>query len=187
MNTKILIPVKPHIRHYLMVTHGSHLLLSEQGYIPSFIISKLRKPDKKNAWQIKPSPNLIDDLKYVAYPVYISESYFNKYGSYIAEKEIKNFNNAVDDLLREEMYRFCHHPNATDDVVDYNIQRFLDWYGFPPDVLPFDNLKRWYYRERLRIANRVHELEPFKPDMILTLKADLKAEILECTNQLSIF
>jgi hypothetical protein len=187
MNVKILIPVKPHIRHYLLITHGEHLLLSENGYIPSFILGKLRKPEKKNSWQIKPSADLIDGKTFLSFPVYVSESYFFKYGGYIGEKAIKSFNNAVDDLLREEMYRWCHHPNSTDMVVDFNIQRFLDWYGFPADVLPFDNMKRWYYRERLRIQERRHTLEPFTPDIILALKADFKEGKTIDVSQLEMF
>lgn len=169
MSAKILLPVRAHIKKYLQRTHGSHLEVCDRGYAPFLILSLLEKHKKLDPAKVRPSQKLIDERKYFGYPVYVGDSYERTRGLYISNKNIEHFNDALDDLLREEMYRYVNHPNNIDQVVDYNIIRFRDWYGITEDELPFDNLKRWYYRERERLQHRTASLTPpFSPQFTLT-------------------
>ncbi|MNK53035.1 hypothetical protein D3C87_719860 [compost metagenome] len=170
MSAKILLPVKAHVKKYLERTHGSHLEVSDRGYAPLLLFRLLEKHKKQDPGTVRPSQKLIDDRKYFGYPIYIGDTNERKCGLYISNDSIKDFNEAIDDLIREQMYWFIHHPNSTDKVVDYNINRFRDWYGITEDELPFDNLKRWYYRERGRLTLRIENLiPPFTPQLTLNL------------------
>jgi hypothetical protein len=55
-----------------------------------------------------------------------------------------------------------------DKVIDFNIRRFIDLYGFSEDDLPFENLKRWYFRERERINKRLNARTEHEYAMMLS-------------------
>jgi len=167
MSARILLPLWPHVKQYLTVQYGKEMALSDRGTVSFLLCQMLEKHKKKDPATVRPSQKLIDNLKYFGYPVFVGDSYEASRGLYLDNKKIIKFNEAVDDMIREEMYRWCQHPNATDDVVDFNINRFRDFYGFSEDDLPFGNLKRWYYRERPRLEKRSTEKPDTKPQLIL--------------------
>lgn len=149
----IRIPVYRHVHRYLQVHHGEHIYASGRNYASVLIRSMLRKFDKKEPWKQRPS----DKLQLGAtFDVIIGRMGLERLGAYISNEDILKFSKAIDLLIRQEMYRWCQHPNATDHVIDFNIRRFLDFYGFPEDDLPFDNMKRWYFRERERLNQRLN-------------------------------
>ncbi len=147
-----------------------------RGYVPLLLLKMLQKFAKKDPGTVRPSQKLIDNINYLGFPVYIGSSIYNKNGAYISNEDLKKFNDAVDDMIHDELYRWCHHPNATDMVVDYNIQRFLDFYGFSEDELPFGNVKRWYYRERERMNDRTKQIEPFTPTVTIEYSEEPKGK-----------
>ena len=170
MGAKILLPVKAHVKKYLLYTHGPQLDVSARGYLPFLILKMLEKHKKQDPSKVRPSQRLIDGKIFISYNVYVGDKYEKTL--YISNANILHFNDCIDDLLREEMYRYIHHPNATDECVDYNIKRFREMYTISEDELPFDNLKRWYYRERERINTRLKAPEPFKPQMTLSFSKE---------------
>ena len=174
MGAKILLPVKAHIKKYLEHTHGKQMEVCDRGYAPFLLLSLLEKHKKKDPGKVRPGQKLIDNLKYFGYPIYVGPKYEDIKGTYISNFNIFRFNDCLDDLIREEMYRYVNHPNATDDVVDFNILRFRDLYNISEDDLPFDNLKRWYYRERERITGRKNNAAPFEPQYTLSFSKEEK-------------
>lgn len=168
MGAKILLPVKAHILKYLVQTYGHNLEVSSRGYAPFLILSLLEKHKKLDPAIVRPSQKLIDNKYYFGYPVYIGDSELNSKGAYISTYNIKRFNDCMDDLFREDMYRFCNHHKSIDNIVDYDILRFREMYNISEDELPFDNLKRWYYRERIRISNRRNWKPLQEPQLIIT-------------------
>lgn len=169
MGAKILLPVKAHIKKFLEYCHGNQMEVSDRGYASFLLLLMLEKHKKQDPRTVRPSQKLIDHKNYFPYPVYIGSNYENSKGLYISTANIKRFNETVDDFFREQMYSFINHPNSTDKVVDYDIIRFRDMFGISEDELPFDNLKRWYYRERLRIVSRRNFTPPFTPQYTLSL------------------
>ncbi|MNL18009.1 hypothetical protein D3C87_1391320 [compost metagenome] len=127
----------------------------------------LEKHKKGDPAVIKPNQKLIDDKRYFGFPVYIGDIYEKSVGLYLSHNKIKKFNTAIDNALREEMYYWCNHPNATDHHTDFNIVRFRDMYNITEDELPFDNLKRWYYRERKRLHDRASQQKVYNPQFEL--------------------
>jgi len=99
---------------------------------------------------------------------------------------ILEFNESIDLTIKLEMFRWCHHPNAYFKEVDYNIKRFIDFYEFSEDDLTFDNLKRWYYRERQRISSRKPR-EPKEPDLTIPVLMTYLPEIPSKELQLAMF
>ncbi|RYD76891.1 MAG: hypothetical protein EOP55_10490 [Sphingobacteriales bacterium] len=169
MGAKILLPVRAHIKKYLEYTHGNQMEVSDRGYASFLLLQMLEKHKKQDPGTVRPSQKLIDHKNYFAYPVYIGNNYENSKGLYISTANIKRFNDTIDDLFREQMYAYINHPNSTTGVVDYDIVGFRELYGISEDELPFDNLKRWYYRERLRIVSRKNWTPPFVPQFTLSL------------------
>jgi hypothetical protein len=100
--------------------------------------------------------------------VVIGREGIQRLGGYLTNADILKFSQAMDLLIRQEMYRWCQHPNATDHVIDFNIRRFIDLYGFSEDDLPFENLKRWYFRERERINKRLNARTEHEYAMMLS-------------------
>lgn len=167
MSARILLPLWPHVKRYLTVQYGPEMAISERG-MPSLLLASLLEKHKKNdPSTVRPNQKLIDGKKFIGYPVFVGDSYEQKRGLYLSAIKIKQFNEAVDDMFREEMYRWCNHPNSTDGTVDFDIYRFRDFYGISEDEMPFDNLKRWYYRERIRLVERSAPKDPTTPQLEL--------------------
>lgn len=169
MGAKILLPVRAHVKKYLEHTHGNQMEVCDRGYAPFLLLSMLERHKKQDPGRVRPSQKIIDHKNYFGYPIYIGTKYENSRGLYLSKFNIDKFNDCIDDLFREEMYRFANHPNATDQVIDYNIIRFREMYNIYEDELPFDNLKRWYYRERKRLTERINYQPPFEPQFTLSL------------------
>ena len=167
MSARIMLPLWPHIKRYIQVQYGREMALSDRGIVSFLLLNMLEIHKKGDPGTIRPNQKLIDDKKYVGYPVFIGDSYEASRGLYLSRKKIIDFNEAIDDLFREEMYRWCNHPGSVDGKVDFDIVRFRDFYGITEDELPFDNLKRWYYRERERLHKRSSDKAATTPQLHL--------------------
>ncbi|WP_316743402.1 hypothetical protein [Pedobacter antarcticus] len=167
MSARIFMPLQAHVKRYLTIQFGKELYLSELGVVPFLLYNMLEKHKKGDPSKIKPSQKLIDNKKYFGYPVFIGDKIERTRGLYLSNEKLKIFNDAVDNLIRDEMYRWCNHPGSIDGKVDFDIVRFRDMYGITEDELPFDNLKRWYYRERERLAHRKNEVITEEPQLTL--------------------
>jgi hypothetical protein len=168
MSARILLPVLPHIKKYLQIQYGKEMAVSDRGVVSFLLLNMLEKHHKKDPSQVKPSQKLIDDKKYFGYPIYIGDNYERSKGLYLSKSNMIRFNESVDDMLREEMFRFCKNPGYNIFEVDKNIVCFRDFYGITEDELPFENLKRWYYRERARLEDRAKVEIQYEPQLILS-------------------
>lgn len=168
MSARILLPCRAHIKRYLTIQYGKELCLSDRGVVSCLLLNMLEKHKKEDPSMVRPNQKMIDDIKYFGYPIYVGDVYEVDRGLYLSDKKIKQFNEGIDDMIREEMYRWCNHPGSIDHKVDYDIVRFRDMYGITEDELPFDNLKRWYYRNRERLDKRGRQERRFEPQLTLT-------------------
>ncbi len=168
MSARILLPVWPHIKKYLEIQYGKEMDLHDRGVVSFLLLNMLEKHKKADPATIRPSQKLIDGKNYFAYPVFIGDKIEKSHGLYLSKEKIKKFNDSVDDALREEMFWWCQHPGSIDHIVDFDIIRFRDKYGITEDELPFDNLKRWYYRNRERLNDRGRIEKHFEPQLELT-------------------
>lgn len=179
MSNLIRLTVEPHVQTYLQHLYGPQLILSDDNII-NFFLKRIMEPfDKVDPSKFRPCRKYdlggwID--------IYVSDAMLRKYGGYISSENIKGFSRSIDHMIKQEMYRWCHHPNRTDDLVDYNIRRFIEYYKFSEDDLTFDNLKRWYYRERERLNKRKVEVR----DTILTIPMMIK-EVIASNTQTALF
>lgn len=164
MQTAVRIPVLPSVRLYLIYHYGDRIIVSERDYPATLLRRMLEKHSKEDPSQVRPSQKL--ELG-ATIDLFIGKREFNTLGAYISNENIRLFSELIEEHIKQEMYRFVNHPNRQDDVVDYNIRRFQDLYGFDEDDLSFDSLKRWYYRERERIKKRLSKAESFTPDLFL--------------------
>lgn len=151
MSDIVRITVKPHVKRYLTYQFGAILFISDRNYAAGLLRAMFEPFAKDDPGRIR--PNLKHSLG-DTYDVCMGETGLRTYGGYLSGEKLKLFSDSIDLMIKQEMYRWCHHPNATDLVVDYNIRRFQDFYGFQEEHLSFDNLKRWYYRERKRLEER---------------------------------
>jgi hypothetical protein len=168
MSARILLPVKAHVKKYLEVQYGKEMDLNDRGIMALLVRSLLRHHKKQDPATVRPSQKLIDNKKYFPYPVYIGDKIVRSNGLYLDNETIKKFNESVDDAIREEMFWWCQHPGSIDHIVDFDIVRFRDKYNMTEDDLPFDNLKKWYYRERKRLLDRGRIEKRFEPQLELS-------------------
>jgi hypothetical protein len=168
MDAKFLIPVLPHVLKYLQKHYGQIMAISSRGPAPTMLLGLLTKHDKLDPSKVRPSQKLIDNKIYFPYPVYVGANILKTRGAYITPGNLERFNDAIDDLIREQMFHYVSHPNAPFKEVDYNIRHFQEINGFTEDDLPFDNLKRWYYRERQRFADRLNFVPKREPQLVLS-------------------
>ncbi|HWK58721.1 MAG TPA: hypothetical protein VNQ80_15365 [Parapedobacter sp.] len=166
MSDIVRITVKPHVRRYLLVQFGPQLLISDRNYAAGLLRSMFEPFAKDDPGRIRPClKHSLGEM----YDVCMGETGLRKYGGYLSAEKLKLFSEAIDLLIKQEMYRWCHHPDAPDTKVDYNIRRFQDFYGFQEEHLSFDNLKRWYYRERQRLEVRTGVDENGKPGLVIPM------------------
>ncbi|HCU45594.1 MAG TPA: hypothetical protein DF610_12715 [Sphingobacterium sp.] len=167
MSNLIKLTVKPHVETYIKVMFNcSPLVLSDNNQI-TLLLKHIFEPFcKSDPHRIRPSRkySLGGEIE-----IYVSDGLLKKYGGYISDGNIKSFSDAVDLMIKQNMYSWCHAHNKPDDYVDYNIKRFIDFFEFSEDDLTFDNLKRWYYRERERLSKRKKELKPIELSFSLLL------------------
>ncbi|TXI14826.1 MAG: hypothetical protein E6Q66_04725 [Pedobacter sp.] len=151
----IRIPVYPHIRRYLVAQYGPRIYSGEPNYAALLFNGIFKVPTKNGA---------VDDSSPVflgaTYDFVISWNNFHARDRAVAfsTRNFKRFNTAIDKLIRQELFKWCEHPNASFKETDHNIRSFLDYYGFSEDELPFLNMKQWYFRERRKQSTRLNPL-----------------------------
>lgn len=165
MQNLIRITVQPHVGAYLRLHFGDRMSLSDKNLICMALRNLLEPFDKLDPFQIKGQrKEALGDF----FEVYISDNLLRKLGGHLSNESIMAFNESVDLIIKQDMYRWCQHPNADHKQVDYNIKRFIAFYGFAEDDLTFDNLKRWYYRERERIKKRTGVWDKPEAGLVIT-------------------
>ena len=167
MSARIYLPVEAHIKKYLTIQYGQVLEVSSIGTVPYMIYLMLEIHKKMDPALIRPNQKLIDNKKYFRYELYIGDGIESSRGLYLSNDRIKKFNVTLDNMMREDMFRFCEMPDDQEHRVDYNIVRFREKYGITEDEMPFENLKKWYYRERIRLKEHVRVEKRFEPQLEL--------------------
>lgn len=183
MQNLIRITVEPHVATYLRHHFGVRMSLSEKNIISTILINLFEPFDKVDPFLLK---NQIKESLGDFFDVYINDSMLKKHGGHLSNKSISVFNESVDLIIKQDMYKWCHHPNADFKEVDYNIKRFIDFYEFD-DHLNFDNLKRWYYRERKRIEKRNKKVLDSEPVLTIPIYITKFPEPAKGSKQLQIF
>lgn len=166
MSDIVRITVRPHVKKYLVHHYGETLMINDHNY-PALLLRALFQPfDKIDPSKVRPS---LKESLGEFYNIGMGETGLKRYGGYLSNDSLKGFSRAIDLLIKQEMYRWCQHPNRVDEVVDYNIVRFREYYDFQDEELTFDNLKRWYYREGERVKRREARVSKITPQMTLNL------------------
>lgn len=151
--TLIRISVYPHIRKYLLHHYTEGVLNpSVRGGLSTLLINLLQPVPKIDPAGYKPPLR----VKYgETYSFRMTPHLLGKYGNYISSDNVRRFNELVLDLIHGELYRLVTLMAELNYNTDQAIRKFQELYDFSEDELPFENLKRWYYRERSRKCLRV--------------------------------
>jgi hypothetical protein len=165
----IRISVFPYIRKFLMYHYGETFFVTDRGYIPGFVLNALERPVKVDPAAFKKKDKIIYG-EFIG--VQVGASTARKKGNMISGENVKLFNEVVHDLIHEQMYQYVSLLNKTGCQVDDSIRNFQEAMGFTEDELPFENLKRWFYRERKRLELRkmIQNTEP--PQLTLNYFAE---------------
>jgi hypothetical protein len=175
----IRLPVKPFIKKYLNRQFGKELKLSDPNFFSGLIKGNLKKFEKGNPIVQRNNNKLIDGINFLGYDIFIGEGIYRERGAFIATKDILFINEAIDNLICRSMYDWIYSPASPHKEVDYNIIAFRDMYDISEDELPFDNLKRWFYRERIRMQQRADYLIPDRENqLIIDFKYDPEKPII---------
>ena len=160
----IRLSVHPCIRKYLLFHYAEPFFVTERGWAPACLLNMLERVTKVSAGKLLKKDKIIYGE---TIGLLVGEATVRKYGSHISSENVKLFNEAVLDQIYEEMYRLITQMKHDRFQVDDTIRGFLSFYRFTEDELPFDNAKRWYYRERERLAARAAESRVVHPQYTL--------------------
>ncbi|GAA4327505.1 hypothetical protein GCM10023149_30940 [Mucilaginibacter gynuensis] len=167
----IRLSVYPYIRKYLLFHYSEPFFVTENGFAPAFIYNALEHMPKVNPADVRKKDKIIYG-EFIG--VLVGEGTLRKKGSLVSSDNVKRFNSVVADLLHEEMYRLITQLKKAGYQVDETIREFQAMYGFTEDELPFENLKRWYYRERMRLDERAKERREVHPQFTLNFFEEAK-------------
>lgn len=153
MSNPILIRVSvyPYIRKHLLYHYSEPFFVTERGYVPGFLENALEPVTKVDPAKVK-KKDKVEYGEFIGF--YVGAATVRKRGNVVSSHNVKLFNEVMADLIHEEMYRFITQLKTLGCQVDDSIRSFQAMYNFTEDELPFENLKRWYYRERERINMR---------------------------------
>ncbi|MES2810030.1 MAG: hypothetical protein V4619_15470 [Bacteroidota bacterium] len=168
----IRISVYPFIRKYLLHHFSEPFFVTENGYIPAYILNALEPMPKVKAADFVKKDKIIYGA---TIGVLVGEGTLRKKGSLFSSENVKRFNTVVQDLLHDEMFNLITQLGKAGYQVDATIREFQAMYGFSEDELPFDNLKRWYYRERKRRDDRAAERATIEPQFTLNFFEEAKS------------
>jgi hypothetical protein len=169
----IRISVYPYIRKFLMYHYGETFFVTDRGYIPGFVLNALERPVKVDPAAFKKKDKIIYG-DFIG--VQVGAATARKKGNIISGDNVKLFNEVVADLIHEQMYLHVSLLNKNGCQVDDSIRNFQEMHGFTEDELPFENLKRWYYRERQRLEMRKMIQATEEPQLTLNFFAEKPTE-----------
>ena len=144
MSNIIHLPVYPHVRQYLGKHYGSCLYLHERHYACSLLKLLLKNQNHKFEKSAKES-----QLGAV-YPFVLGKGVKEEYGQYLSRHDIISFSKTIENLILKELFKWVNHPFCPEDKIDFAIKEFINFYDFSEDDFPFSQLKRWFFRERIR-------------------------------------
>jgi hypothetical protein len=169
----IRISVHPYLRKYLLHHFSEPFFVTEPGYIPAFIYNALEPMPKVAAGAIVKKDKIIYG-DFIG--VMVGEGTLRKKGSLVSSDNVKRFNTVVQDILHDEMFNLITQLKKAGYQVDDTIREFQAMYAFSEDELPFENLKRWYYRERKRRDDRAAERRTIDPQFTLNFFEEAKQQ-----------
>ena len=179
----IRLSVYPYIRKYLLYHFTEPFFVSERGYIPGYIENTLKHPPKLH-------PSELRKLCKVDYGSYfdfaVGPGIVAKKGCFLTSDDVVKINEVISDLIHDEMFRLITSLSKAKYQVDDSIREFQVMYGFDEDELPFENLKRWYYRERLRVEARKAKTKDVSPQLILCYFEEVASQKQTFTSQMAI-
>lgn len=167
---KIILPVKPHIRKYMHILYGYPVLIDQNKFIGSIIISLLQK---------KSLPTGINMEYRKQRRMYLTaqvECFATIYryqdnGLNLTEDHILAINRLMENQFNDDLYRWMLHKSNPGDVrvKGYNkaMRSFMHYYCLEEDVdITFEALKKAEYRRRTHIENnRKKLLQEFVPNI----------------------
>lgn len=157
------IPTKPYLKRYLHFRYPQPYRISLADSFGVFLYHILRRQTYRVAHQP------IAANFSVKYSIKIGKWYLDSKGvCYLTNSTIVLFNNFVESMLREELYKHLEscelHYAATAEIYNLKtspfttkagILNFLDKYNIDQQELSYQTLKKDYYRYKLKKQNKL--------------------------------
>lgn len=137
------IPVKPHVRNYLLRFYGSEeIFLTESDTVGKFLIPML-EPKRKAELPLRYNKDNV-------ITVCLGNRKSINYKLWLPMWKAQQFNSFVDRLIKEKFYSYISGAQSISDKVkiDELIRKFEIEYNLSDTSLSFSTLKRMYYRNR---------------------------------------
>lgn len=134
----ISIPVKSHVKKYLVKRYGSVHQVTKKSFIGLFLLEMLQR---------KVEPPMREVKKETNYDIHVPEFYFNKKGYHVDHVKLKFLSVCLERLFFEDFYHFVDNemlkekPNARE-----SIKFFLSVYEIQEDELKLESMYRNYQR-----------------------------------------
>lgn len=156
MYFKITVPVKPHIRQFILRYHPKEpVRLSLETFIGKILAGHMTKKNVNGDEQYREMTQTIT--------FEFNEKYAMVFGHSINKSQAYQFNCIIDDIMREVL--FAQLDIATIYKIQYKtvIDNFQEEYGFDEDEhISYDTLKKDYYRWRKKMGKDTSSSRGFK-------------------------
>lgn len=139
------IPVKPHVKKYLLKQYGSaNFSLTETDVIGKYLIPMLEPKKKANLPLRYNKDNVVT--------VFLGGNKTFNYKIWLPMWKAQQFNTFVDRMIKEQFYIYLAGARSVTERVkiDEVIRKFESEYDLHDTSLSFATLKRMYYRSRDR-------------------------------------
>ncbi|UOX32406.1 hypothetical protein LXD69_10115 [Flavobacterium sediminilitoris] len=134
----INIPVKVHVKKYLVKRYGSKHTITKKSFIGLFILELLER---------KVEPHMKNTSKECSYDIEVSEFYFNKRGFYVDHVKLKFLGICLEKLFLEDFFNFIDLEMRKENAnARKSIKFFLSINDIQEDELKLESIYRSYQR-----------------------------------------
>lgn len=142
---EIEIPVRRHIKQYLEQKYGAPAKMERKHLEGSFLYELIEDPSRERDCDVGEFSSVINVL--------LPDRVLMRRGHYLTKTQVATFNAFIDNFIKEEMLKHIHlilrlnpHLEIRLAILDYQQQ-----YQMSDDYLPYETIKKHYYRHRMRL------------------------------------
>jgi len=135
---EINIPVKHHVKQYLIKRYGLKHTITKKSFLGIILLNVLDKGDYKN--------NSLND-RLANYSIVVPEYYFNTKGFNISKEKLFFLSHCLERLFLEDFYRFVDIELLKPNTNAYqSVALFLNFYSITESDIKLESMYRNYQR-----------------------------------------
>lgn len=131
----IQIPVKKHVKKYLVARYGETHKISKKSFIGLFLLNLLEKKHEKPDW-----------FESEPYVVEVPEYYFNTKGHSVNRNHLRSLGVVLEKIFMDDFYDFVDLELRRGNNAMQSVKLFLNIYSISENELKLESMYRNYQR-----------------------------------------